>query len=255
MTAPGQRAISSPRLLSEEQTKPSLLSGARDAGGVAGRGADARAYAVLRAAIVRGRLAPGTVLAEAELAEALGISRTPVRAVLRALLSEHLVETGPRRQMFVRTVAPQQRREVFLLRESLEQLSVTEACRLMTSDEIDGLYLLLRRQRRMVSEDDIEAFIDSDDQFHLGIARGARLPMLERFLDQIRAINRLMGLRAVTREGRVETVIAEHERIVVALEARKVKEAQAAMTSHLDNTRAVLSAVEAETPAGPTEGQ
>jgi DNA-binding GntR family transcriptional regulator len=155
----------------------------------------------------------------------------------------------------VRTVAAEQRREVFLLRESLEQLSVSEACQQMTSDEIDGLYLLLRRQRRKVSDDDVEAFIDLDDQFHLGIARGARLPMLERFLDQIRGVNRLMGLRAVTREGRVETVIAEHERLVVALEARDVKEARAAMASHLANTRAVLSALEDEVPRSPAEGQ
>jgi DNA-binding GntR family transcriptional regulator len=246
MTAPGQRPVSSLRLLTEEQPTPGLLSGSPHAGGVGGRGADARAYGLLRTAIVRGRLAPGTVLAEADLAEALGISRTPVRAVLRALLSEHLVETGPRRQMFVRTVTAEQRREVFLLRESLEQLSVTEACRLMTSDEIDDLYLLLRRQRRMVSEDDVEAFIDLDDQFHLSIARGARLPMLERFLDQIRAVNRLMGLRAVTRQGRVETVITEHERIVAALEARKVKAAKAAIASHLANTRAIIGALEDE---------
>jgi DNA-binding GntR family transcriptional regulator len=253
MTASGQRAVSSLGVLSEEQAEAALLPVGPDAGGVAGRGADARAYAVLRAAIVRGRLAPGTVLAEADLAEALGISRTPVRAVLQTLLSEHLVELGPRRQMFVRRVAAEQRREVFLLRESLEQLSVSEACRLMTSDEIDGLYLLLRRQRRKVSEDDVEAFIDLDDQFHLGIARGARLSMLERFLDQIRGVNRLMGLRAVTREGRVETVIAEHERIVVALEARNAKEARAAMASHLANTRAVLSALEDEVPPSPAE--
>lgn len=211
--------------------------------------ADARAYEELRTAIVRGRLAPGTVLVEAELAGALGISRTPVRAALQTLLSEHLVETGPRRQIFVRTVTPGQRREVFLLRESLECLSVSEACRLMTNDEVDRLYLLLRRQRRIAAEDDVEAFIDLDDQFHLGIARAAHLPMLERFLDQIRALNRLMGLRAVTREGRVETVIAEHERIVDALEARDPEAARAAITDHLAKTRAVLTALDAEVRA------
>ena len=252
MTAPEQpRSISISMLLSDDELAAGALAGPVEGGGW--RAADARAYEFVRTAIVRGRLTPGTVLAEADLAEALGISRTPVRAALQTLLSEHLVETGPRRQIVVRTVAPEQRREVFLLRESLEDLSVTEACRLMTSEEIDGLYLLLRRQRRMALTDDVEAFIDLDDQFHLGIARGARLPLLERFLDQTRAINRLMGLRAVTRQGRVETVLAEHERILVALEARDAPEAKAAIAEHLANTRAVVSALEHEAPVPPVQ--
>ena len=63
----------------------------------------------------------------------------------------------------------------------------------MTVDELDELHVVLRRQRRAADREATEEFIDLDDQFHLGIARAARLPILMRFLGQIRAITRLMG--------------------------------------------------------------
>jgi DNA-binding GntR family transcriptional regulator len=212
----------------------------------AGKGAAERAYDAIRGAIVRGALRPGTALGEDELAGALGISRTPVRSALQTLLNEHLVESGPRRQVFVRGIAPDERREILLLREALERVAVEEACARMTVDELDELHVVLRRQRRAAEIPTTEEFIDLDDQFHLGIARAARLPLLMRFLGQIRAMTRLMGLRAVTREGRFAQVLEEHERILTALEARDADAARAALDAHLAQTSRILNALDEE---------
>jgi DNA-binding GntR family transcriptional regulator len=219
-----------------------------------GKGASVRAYGIIRSAIVRGELRPGTVLGEAELASTLGISRTPVRAALQMLLNEDLVESGPRRQILVRGVTPKQRREVLLIREALEHVAVREACRLMNIDEIDELRLIVIRQRRAANEDAQEDFIELDDQFHLGIARGAQLPLLVRFLGQIRAITRLMGLRAVTRKGRYDQVIREHERIIAALEARDPDAALAALDAHLSKTAQALNSIDAESSGSAAAG-
>jgi DNA-binding GntR family transcriptional regulator len=230
-----------------ETAKPSPLAVlATEQAPPEGRGAAERAYDAIRTAIVRGTLRAGTVLGEDELAGALGISRTPVRSALQILLAEHLVESGPRRQVIVRGVAPEERREVLLLREALERVAIREACAQMSIDEIDHLRLLLIRQRRAADADAVEDFIDLDDQFHLSIAESARLPVLMRFLGQIRAISRLMGLRAVTREGRFTQVLEEHERIVAALEARDVDAALAAIDAHLANTSKILTALDEE---------
>jgi DNA-binding GntR family transcriptional regulator len=215
----------------------------------AGRGAGERAYAAIRTAIVRGTLRAGTVLGEDELAAALGISRTPVRSALQTLMAEHLVQSGPRRQVIVRGVSPEERREVMLLREALERVAVAQACERMTIDEIDHLRLLLIRQRRAAGNEAVEDFIDLDDQFHIGIAESAGLPMLVRFLGQIRAISRIMGLRAVTREGRFAQVLEEHERIVSALESRDEGAALAAIDEHLANTSRILTALDEEEAA------
>ncbi|MEY2534849.1 MAG: GntR family transcriptional regulator, rspAB operon transcriptional repressor [bacterium] len=233
--------------MSEEAVTPSPLAVlAEERLADEGKGAGERAYEAIRTAIVRGTLRAGTVLGEDELASALGISRTPVRSALQTLLSEHLVENGPRRQILVRGVSPEERREVLLLREALERVAIREACERMTIDEVDHQRLLLIRQRRAADADAVEDFIDLDDQFHLSIAESARLPVLMRFLGQIRAISRLMGLRAVTREGRFTQVLDEHERIVGALEARDAGAALTAIDAHLANTSKILTALDEE---------
>lgn len=212
-------------------------------------GASRRAYEAIRSAIVRGSLAPGTVLGEAELAATLGISRTPVRTALQSLQSEDLVETGPRRQILVRGVSAEQRREVLLLREALERVSVTEACTAMTIDEIDELRLIVIRQRRAAASAAVEDFVDLDDRFHLRIAEGARLALVERFLGQTRAIIRVMGLRAIASEGRADEVLEEHERIVQALEDRDVGAARGAIEAHLRRTHETIAALDGEPSA------
>ena len=74
----------------------------------------------------------------------------------------------------------------------------------------------------------------------LGIAQRARLPLLEKFLAELRATIRLMGLRAATHEGRLPEVLEEHEAILAALEAHDTKGALAAWTG--TSTRTSCSA-------------
>jgi len=209
-------------------------------------GARERAYAVLRTAILRGALPAGTLLNEADIGAELGISRTPVRAALQSLLQEELIEVGARRQLYVRTIPPSSRREVILLREALEQITVREACEVMTLEEIDELRLILIRQRRAAEQGDVERFIELDDQFHIGIAAGARLPTAQRFLEQIRALIRMMGLRAATRQGRMSEVLDEHEAIVAALEARDADAALGRLTDHLKATYRLIGELDDE---------
>jgi DNA-binding GntR family transcriptional regulator len=205
-----------------------------------GSGAAERAYALLRTAILRHLLGAGTLLNEAELADSLGISRTPVRSALQMLQQEGMVEAGARRQLYVRDFDPADRREVIMLREALERVAVAEASKVIEMGELDELRLVLIRQRRAADQNDVEAFIELDDQFHLGIARGARLPTLQRFLGQLRAFVRMIGLRLAAQEGRMQEVLQEHEAIVAALEARDGQAALAAIDHHLARTYARL---------------
>lgn len=209
-------------------------------------GAGGRAYATLRAGILRNLLPPGTVLSEAELASALGISRTPVRSALQMLLHEGLLELGPKRQVFVRGVADAEGREVMLLRAALERVAVAEATPVIELAEIDELRLIVMRQRRAADRGDVEGFIDLDDLFHLGIARRAHLPLLEKLLGQLRAFVRIMGLRAVSREGRLYEVLEEHEAILQSFEARDAVGALHALDRHLARTYALLEPASSE---------
>jgi GntR family transcriptional regulator, rspAB operon transcriptional repressor len=192
-----------------------------------------RAYRHVREAILRGEFAVGTVLAEDDLAARVGSSRTPVRQALQLLLQEGLVEVGPRRQLIVRGLTPDLRDEILLVREALERVAVRRACETMSLEEIDYLRLLLMRQRRAAAAGREDEFIDLDEEFHLKIAEGARLPILHRFLGQIRGFVRLMRVQAGRHPSHMLDVLAEHEGIVDALERRDVREALTALTTHL----------------------
>ena len=194
------------------------------------------AYQHVRDGILRGDLPPGTVLAETELARSLGSSRTPVRQALGRLLQEGLVEIGSRRQLIVRGFTPDHRHEIFLLRQALEVVAVRRACEVMSSAEFDYLRFLLIRQRRAASEGLDNDFLELDEQFHLKIVEGARLPILHAFLTQLRGFVRVARIGMQRPPLVLAEVVAEHERLVDALEARDATRAVVALTQHLDRS-------------------
>ena len=200
------------------------------------------AYWHVRNGILRGDLRPGTVLAESELARTIGGSRTPVRQALGRLLQEGLIEVGPRRQSIVRGFTPDHRQEMRLLREALEGVALRRACEVMRIADIDELRLLIIRQRRAAAAGLNDDFLDLDEQFHLKIAEGARLPILQSFLGQLRGFVRVATFGA-TRPPRVlDEVVTEHERIIDAIEARDPRAALRALKDHLERSDYAISA-------------
>jgi DNA-binding GntR family transcriptional regulator len=202
--------------------------------GAVGRGRlTDEAYHHVRDAIMRGAFPKGSVLAEVEIARALGSSRTPVRHAFSLLLKEGLLEVGSRRQVIVRGFTPEHREEILMLREALEGLAVRRACEVMSDDDVDYLRLLIIRQRRAATNAENDAFLDLDEEFHLGIVEAARLPILHGVLEQLRGFVRVARLDVSRAPSVLAKVSAEHERIVDALEHRDAAEALAALIAHL----------------------
>jgi DNA-binding GntR family transcriptional regulator len=195
-----------------------------------------RAYDHVRNEILRGLLLPGSVVAEGAVAEELGISKTPVRQALQTLRREGLLELGPRRQLVVSGFSAEHRREVRDVRVALESLSVQRACETMTIAQIDQLRLLLIQQKRAVDAGREDTFIELDEQFHLHIAAAAGLPIVERFLSQLRGFVRVMRLGTTRPVGHLQEVYAEHERIADMLEARSPARAERALRAHLEHS-------------------
>jgi DNA-binding GntR family transcriptional regulator len=194
-----------------------------------------RAYDYVRGEILRGRLPVGSVVAEGTVADELGISKTPVRQALQSLRRDGLLELGPRRQLTVRGFSGEHRREILDVRIALESLSVRRACETMTIEQIDYLRLLLIQQKRAVDARDEDGFIELDEQFHLHIAAAAGLPIVERFLSQLRGFVRVMRLGTTRPPGHLQEVWAEHEAIVDMLEARRPGQAARALRGHLEH--------------------
>lgn len=203
-----------------------------------------KAYDYVRSGILRGDLPVGTVLAEATVADELGISKTPVRQALQLLRTEGLLEVGPRRQLVVRGFTVEHRNEILRIREALEEIAVETACRTMSLEQVDVLRLNVMRQRRAADAYDEEGFLVLDEEFHILIAVSANLPIVARLLDQMRGFARLMRLGRTQPPEHLQDIVAEHTRIVDALEGRDVDEALAALQAHLHHWDYLLEANE-----------
>lgn len=192
-----------------------------------------RAYTYVREGILDGSIPVGTVLTEEEIADAIGSSRTPVRHALSQLLHEGLLQVGSRRQLVVRGFTPEHRAEILMLRQALEGIAVRRASAVMAEEAIDGLRLNVMRQRRAAAEGREDDFIDLDEEFHLGIATGAQLPLLEGLLRQLREFVRVARLGMHRPPQVLVQVVAEHARIVDAIEAHDAAAAHTALIDHL----------------------
>jgi DNA-binding GntR family transcriptional regulator len=201
----------------------------------------ASAYEFVRSAILGHRYPPGTVLTEGALAAHLGVSKTPVRHALRALHQEGLLELGPRRQMLVCEVPATQHHELLEVREALERIALAHACREMEEDDFDHLRTLLRRQRRAAEGGQADAFIELDEELHVTLAERSGLRLVPRVLRQLRGFVRLMQRNTRRDPGYLLRVLAEHESLVDAVEARDEAAAVAALHAHLHTSEYVLS--------------
>ena len=102
------------------------------------------------------------------------MSKTPIRHALLALQQEGLLELGPRRQLLVCGLPSARRTELREVREALEGLAMSYACREISDDDLDHLRTLLRRQRRAAEAGREDEFIELDEELHLTLAVAGR---------------------------------------------------------------------------------
>jgi len=121
--------------------KDIVAAGSDGAGGGAGRARSLRdaAYEAIKADILAGDLLPGSAISEAERAEALQTSRTPIREALQALAQEGLVEVFPKRGTFVARLSARDVRESFELREAVETACARLAAERRTDEDLEQM--------------------------------------------------------------------------------------------------------------------
>ena len=184
-------------------------------------------------AILDQRLAEGEALTEADLAEALGVSRSPVRDALKRLAHKGLVESRGRRGLSVAAFSRDQIADLFGIREVLEGLAARFAAERIQDDELAGLRRHLdQAEREGVSRRDL-GYPAAEGDFHSMIARAARSPQLDAAMEPIQARLRLLRRRSGAVRGRARQALAEHRAILSAIERRDADEAEVLMRAHI----------------------
>ncbi len=123
-------------------------------------------FNTLRDAILTGKLLPGERLMENQLADKLGVSRTPVREALRMLELENLVELVPRKGAQVLDMSEKDIVDILEVRSALEGLATSLACKKMKREDLQKLKAMEADFEQAVSERNVERFVEIDEEFH-----------------------------------------------------------------------------------------
>jgi DNA-binding GntR family transcriptional regulator len=190
-------------------------------------------------AIHEHRLPPGTRLAEAELCEIYGVSRTIVRAGLQALTHSQLVTLVPNRGASVAKPTPADAQEVFEARELIEPRTAREAARHATRGDIEILLRHSAEEHKALAARDYGQSLRLSGLFHTEIARISGQKTLLGFVDQLVSRSALIIALYWHRE-RARCDSHCHERLIDAIASGKPDEAETLMRSHLIDIHTAL---------------
>lgn len=201
-------------------------------------------FNTLRQAILRGELKPGERLMEVQLANKLGVSRTPIREAIRKLELEGLVLMIPRKGAEVADITEKSLMDVLEVRKALEELAVQLCCDKITGKEIEELHHAADDFRRILkTSDDVTEIAEADVRFHDIIYLATGNQKLIQILNNLREQMYRYRVECIKRKESHPILIAEHEEIIRRIENKEKKEAADIVCRHIDNQAEVVTGV------------
>ena len=188
----------------------------------------------LRDAILTGKLVPGERLMENQLAEKLGVSRTPVREALRMLELENLVELVPRKGAQVLDMSEKDIVNILEVRSALEGLATSLACKKMTKEDLQQLKNLEVDFEKAVADSDVERFVDIDEDFHDLIFMATENDKLINIFRNLRIqLYRYRMAQAKNNDTSMSTIVAHHRSIIRAIENHDSEDGASVAQGHI----------------------
>ena len=194
-------------------------------------------FNTLRQAILRGELQPGERLMEIQLAQRLGVSRTPVREAIRKMELEGLVLMIPRRGAEVAEITRQDLEDVLEVRAALEELAVKDACEHITDEQLQDLKKAANEFKRSLEGTDLVACAEADIHFHEIIYAATNNKRLVQMLNNLREQMYRYRMENLKDKRTYRTLVEEHDAIRRALKKHDKEKAGAAINVHIENQR------------------
>lgn len=191
------------------------------------------AYRRIRAAIQSGQLKPGERLREMELAESIGLSRTPVREALARLESEGLVAHDASRGIMVAELDYSMVTELYYMREVLEGTAARLTAQHASEVEISILEDLCGQYEAATQEGDQHALAASNRRFHETLYRCSHNRYLVNMLTVLHDALSLLGGTTLRSGERAAETLQEHQAVVDAVKARDSDAAERALRNHI----------------------
>jgi len=194
----------------------------------------------IREAIINGSLAPRERLMEIQLAEELGVSRTPVREALRKLELEGFIVMVPRKGAYVADLSFKDIADVFEIRAALESLAAGLAAERITDEEIEEMERSLVEKGDAINHNDHEKLVEVDTRFHETMYKSSRNDRLVTIINNLREQIQRFRSTSLSFPGRMQKSLEEHRSILEAIESRDIQLAKQLAQEHIENAENVL---------------
>jgi DNA-binding GntR family transcriptional regulator len=186
----------------------------------------------LRESIINGELPPGQKLTEPELAERLGISRTPIREAFRQLESEGFLTVIPRRGAVVATITAKEIQDFYDLKSLLEGYAARVAVEKITDEDVEKLIRINEQLADLAEKEHVEAFFKKNEEFHNCFLKLCGNEKLIEVRDNM--VKRFLGYRMATLSlpGRLMDSVKQHSSIIRAFKRRDGRLVEAVVVEH-----------------------
>jgi DNA-binding GntR family transcriptional regulator len=190
-------------------------------------------YQLLKSAIFNSELPPGTQLVESSLAEAFGVSRTPIRSVLSRLKYESLVRFIPNRGAFVYCPTPKEAEQIFFVRQILEPEATYLAALNASSSDLEKMNFFLNQEEQCYQENQAQLALQSIQSFHLAVIEACRNPYLIQYLREILSLTHIILTFYDVSETNTTHSNHEHRALYDAIYRRDADRAKQLAVEHI----------------------
>ncbi|MBR0599237.1 GntR family transcriptional regulator [Sinanaerobacter chloroacetimidivorans] len=197
-------------------------------------------YEELRSLILTGKIKPGTRMMEIELAEDMGVSRTPIREAIRKLEKEGLVVIEPRKGAYASEVSLKDMEDILEVRANLEGLAAYLAAERMTAEQKKELLSVSEKFHQAVLDSDVAEMIRNDSIFHHLIVESSRNNHLIHMVEQMQEL--VLRFRYIYYKDfkRAEEMIPEHQRIYEEITNGNGANARFEAFNHIDKLKDMI---------------
>ena len=192
-------------------------------------------FDALREAILSGTLKPGDRLMEVQLAEEMGVSRTPVREAIRKLELEGLVVMVPRKGAYVSGLSLKDAADLFEIRQSLEGLAASLAAERITDEEIKMLEDSFKQLVEATKSQVVEDIMKKDADFHQVLFNATRNDRLTQIISNLKEQIDRFRLKSFSNPSRMKSILKEHKNILDAIKDRDTDRAEKLAKQHIEN--------------------
>lgn len=197
-------------------------------------------YEELKMQILKGQIVPGTRMMEVEMAEDMGVSRTPIREAIRKLEKEGLVTIEPRRGAYASQISQKDIEEILEVRQNMEGLAAFYAAGRMDEDAKKKLKIATDKYDKAVEDANTQDMIKYDTEFHHLIVEGADNKILVNMVQQLQELVLRFRYLYYDNFKRGEKMPAEHHAIREAIESGDAAAARDAADIHIERLKEMI---------------